>query len=67
MLPKLLLVEAVHVMTDGMEWTGGDEVARLGFLILFAALFAWQVRRLARDQQPFTRRMPQYLKRFKSH
>jgi hypothetical protein len=64
-LPKLLLVECVHFVVDGIAGTS-DELGRVAFLIVLAALVALQIRRLTPQQLPFTRRMAN-LVRFKSH
>lgn len=64
-LPKLLLVECVHFIVDGIAGTA-DELGRVAFLVVLVALVAMQIRRLAPQQLPFTRRMAN-LVRFKSH
>jgi hypothetical protein len=56
-LPKLLLIECLQLWLGELDV---DDAARLAFLLVFAALLAFQLRRLARDQQPFSRRMAQW-------
>jgi hypothetical protein len=64
-LPKLLLVECVHFIVEGIAGTT-DELGRVMFLVVLVALVAFQIRRLTPQQLPFTRRMAN-LVRFKSH
>jgi hypothetical protein len=62
-LPKLLLIECLQLWLGELDV---DDAARLVFLLVFAALLAFQLRRFARDQQPFTRRMVQWNKKQKT-